>query len=314
MTDKALSSLTQGSLDTGDFIYGAPSGNSRKIQAGEFLSLSDRVTGPASSTDGNLPSFSGTGGKTLQDSGIAATELAAMPFGNDAFTKSLLHFDGADASTTFTDVAYGALTHAPHVWTAIGNGQIDTAQSKFGGASFLGDGTNDGVTTPDHTDFTLGSQDFTADCWFNCVAASGSNRYLISQADVSFTAAASSIVLRRSSGNIIQGLLSNGSSFITVSGTTQFTDSLNTGWHHAAFVRTGNTLKLFIDGVQEGSDVAFSGAANDSSENLNVGTYYSSGGGAVAWNGWIDESRLSVGIARWTENFTTPTLPYGPTP
>ena len=34
MTDKALSSLTQGSLDTGDYFYGAPSGNSRKIQAG----------------------------------------------------------------------------------------------------------------------------------------------------------------------------------------------------------------------------------------------------------------------------------------
>lgn len=35
------------------------------------------VTGPASSTDGNLPSFSGTGGKTLQDSGIGAAAVSA---------------------------------------------------------------------------------------------------------------------------------------------------------------------------------------------------------------------------------------------
>lgn len=35
------------------------------------------MTGPASSTDGNLPSFSGTGGKTLQDSTISAASVAA---------------------------------------------------------------------------------------------------------------------------------------------------------------------------------------------------------------------------------------------
>ncbi len=33
------------------------------------------VFGPASSTDGNLPSFDGTDGKTLQDSGIASSEV-----------------------------------------------------------------------------------------------------------------------------------------------------------------------------------------------------------------------------------------------
>ena len=37
-------------------------------------------------------------------------------------------------------------------------------------------------------------------------------------------------------------------------GTTQFTNLLNTGWHHLAFVRTGSTLKLFIDGAQEGNN------------------------------------------------------------
>ena len=35
------------------------------------------VTGPASAVDGNLPSFSGPGGKALQDSGVAASEVTA---------------------------------------------------------------------------------------------------------------------------------------------------------------------------------------------------------------------------------------------
>src|SRR5687767_15147107 len=38
MTHKALSSLTVGVSDTGDYLYGAVGGNSRKVQIGQFLS------------------------------------------------------------------------------------------------------------------------------------------------------------------------------------------------------------------------------------------------------------------------------------
>ena len=47
---------------------------------------------------------------------------------DNGFTKSLLHFDGADTSTTFTD-------ESGKVWTPAADAQIDTAQSKFSGAS-----------------------------------------------------------------------------------------------------------------------------------------------------------------------------------
>src|SRR5258708_4302625 len=60
--------------------------------------------------------------------------------GNDSFTKVLLPYNGADASTTFTDTNSGG---SAHTWRAAGNGQIDTADSKFGGASGLFDGTGD---------------------------------------------------------------------------------------------------------------------------------------------------------------------------
>src|SRR5690606_29617491 len=76
--------------------------------------------------------------------------------------KVLLHFEGSDGSATFTDSNIGG---AAKTWTANGNAQIDTAQSKFGAASGLFDGTGDYITTPDHNDFTLGSSDFTIDFW-----------------------------------------------------------------------------------------------------------------------------------------------------
>jgi len=75
-------------------------------------------------------------------------------------------------------------------------------------------------------------------------------------------------------------------------------------------VRTSNTLKLFVDGTQEGGDVAIAGTVNDSSNAFSVGTAGEVTG--TPWTGWIDEFRLSVGIARWTANFIPPTRAYGP--
>ncbi len=69
-------------------------------------------------------------------------------------------------------------------------------------------------------------------------------------------------------------------------------------------------MKLFIDGVQEGGDVAISGTVNNSSEIFTVGA--DNAGASDTWMGWIDEFRLSVGVARWTADFTPPASPYTP--
>jgi Concanavalin A-like lectin/glucanases superfamily len=225
--------------------------------------------------------------------------------GNDSFTKVLLHFDGADASTTFTDNNAGG---SVHTWTAAGNAQIDTADFKFNGASGLFDGTGDWITTPDHADFALGTSDFTIDFWFKCNAAGGSVLFIAGQNDAAFTAGNVSFYIIRQNTNVIQAFVWSGGAQTGVGGTTQFTNALNPGWHHVAFVRTGNALKLFIDGVQEGGNASFAGSVNDSPAVLGVGT-----AGALtasSFNGWLDEFRLSVGIARWTANFLPPGKAY----
>ena len=77
---------------------------------------------------------------------------------DDSYTKALLHFDGADASTTFTD-------ESGKTWTPAGTAQIDTAQSVFGGASGLFDGDSDYISTPTGSDFDFGSGNLTIDFW-----------------------------------------------------------------------------------------------------------------------------------------------------
>ena len=228
--------------------------------------------------------------------------------GNDSFTKILLRMDGADASTTFTDSNAGG---SAHTWTANGNAQIDTAQSKFGGASGLFDGTGDYVTTADHADYTLGSGDWTIDCWFRCNAPTGTILRISGQSDAAGTATTRSAEVNRQAAGTMRGGAFVGSTGFLINGTTVFSDTVNTGWHHYAFVRTGNTLKLFIDGIQEGGDLAISGTVNDSTNNYSVGRQGDLVG--TEWNGWIDDFRLSVGIARWTANFTPPTVSHGAT-
>lgn len=225
-------------------------------------------------------------------------------FGNDQFTKVLLHFDGTNGSTTITDNNVGG---SAHTWTNH-NGAIDTSSFKFGGASYntvvaaIGTGY---VDTPDSADYTLGSSDFTIDSWFNTTGGAG-NRVMAGQRDLA--GVDESFQVRLDGANLMNGEISvTGTGFAAnrVTGTTAFSSP---GWHHVAFVRTGNILRLFLDGVQEGGDVAIVSPVFDSASTLAVGR----GGANTAgvWTGFIDEFRMSVGIARWTSNFTPPNEPY----
>lgn len=232
---------------------------------------------------------------------IASSGLVARTSGNDAYTTLLLHMNGTNASTTFTDSCAGA---SAHTFTASGSAQISTAQAKFGGASGLFNGTTDYASTPDSADFAMGSASFTVDLWFYRAGGDGTYRSLIGQTSAGSTDTSFSIGLHTT--NVIRAAVTpDGVTPTVVFGTTTF---MATGWHHVAFVRTGNVLKLFVDGTQEGGDVAFASSVRDSSSNLSVGRHGEYPGNY--WNGYLDEIRISKGIARWVSNFTPPSAPY----
>lgn len=236
-------------------------------------------------------------------SGVSFMALAGATSGiggNDAFTKILLHMDGSNGGTVFTDNNAGG---SAHTWTP-SSATTSTTQFKFGSTS-LSAGSTGYITTPDSADFTLGSGDWTVDTWFYVSGGSGAARYLAGQMNSAGTNASSSLFLGLTSGNVMSVTVNNGSTPTTVNGTTAYT---TTGWHHVAFVRTGNILRLFLDGVQEGGDVAFSLSVNDSANNFSVGRLGEFA--SNSWNGFIDEFRLSVGVARWTANFTPPVAAY----
>lgn len=220
-------------------------------------------------------------------------EYGGINLVDDAFTGALLHFNGPDADNNFFDVA------GP-VWVAINQAQIDTAQSKFGGSSGLFDGTSDYIYTFDYPVFTFGAGDFTIDFWvrFNSVATA----QIIYDGRANNTDVSYKPTIYTTPTKI--GFLTNGANRIT--GTT----NLATGqWYHVALVRSGTSTKLFLNGNQEGSTYTDSNNYINGANRPIIGADGSAGNGL---NGWLDELRVSKGIARWTANFTPPTSEYAP--
>jgi hypothetical protein len=216
-----------------------------------------------------------------------------MP-GIDAFTKLLLHCDGVDAATTFPDSSPSARTV-----TVVGAAQVDTAQSVFGGASGLFV-SNDRLTVPDHADFDFGAGDFTLDfrVRFNAVS---STRVILGKSPVGV----GSWLVYLTGGVLVFYASSNGSSWDLVNGATILTPSTNT-WYHVAVVRNGTNIVRYADGTSAGSTGVSTTALADTSDIVTIGGL----SGATGLDGWLDEVRISKGIARWTSNFTPPAAAY----
>jgi hypothetical protein len=212
----------------------------------------------------------------------------------------LLHADGVNGGTTFTDSSSYARSPTSVVATT-----TSTTESKFGGSSgrFAGGGSS-GISYSDSADFTLGTSNFTLEMWVR-FDDTGTRRLLCGQSDASGTNASISVAFERTSGNKIRGFCCSGSSAIgDVTGTTNV--SANT-WYHVAYVRDGSTFRLFLAGAAEGTATS-SSSVNNSTQNFSVGAL-----GIISSNtfvGYIDDFRYTIGVARYTGAFTPPTVAF----
>lgn len=212
----------------------------------------------------------------------------------DTYTKLLIHGDGTDGSVNIFDSSGSRQTI-----TVGNNAQVDTAQSKFGGASMLFDGTDDYVLANGSSDFTFGTGDFTIDFWFRATSVTGS-RTLID--------------FRNAGGNqVLPNIYLNGTSLrYFVSNADRITGATVVAvdtWYHVALARSSGSTKLFLNGTQEGSTYTDSNdyvAPTTNRPSLGLNSDLST----TDFSGHIDEVRVSKGIARWTANFTPPTSAY----
>jgi hypothetical protein len=219
---------------------------------------------------------------------------------DDQYTKSLLHMD--TVGTTFTD-------ESGKTWTTSGSAKINTTSYKFGGASgsFSGTGTSDYISTGSSTDFNFGSNDFTIDCWVKNNNDGSANARFLGQSDSGSTVGTDysfRLAWNTTSGGRWQGIIYSGST--TYTSFKSFTSDFF--WHHFAIIRYNNILTTYIDGAS-GAGVDVTGVTiNSSTKKLSIGRSGETAG--LPWNGWIDEVRISKGIARWVSDFTPPSTAY----
>jgi len=233
-----------------------------------------------------------------------ATLVKVLDGGIDTYVGLMLHCDGEDGSTTFTDSSL-----SPKTVTAQGTAQIDTAVSKFSGAScYLSGSTSNYLTVPESSDWDFGSGNFTVDLWWN-----------LDVVDIGVT---NSIIGQYGAVGNLGWLLDYSALgggvrfFYTTDGTSGGSFQWNWAatadtWFHFALVRNSTTLKFFVNGAQIGTDGNIGATTIFNSTNvLGIGIYEGGGAPINYHRGWMDEIRVSKGVARYFGNFKAPESPY----
>ena len=216
--------------------------------------------------------------------------------GDTHFSKvtAMFNFDGSDGDTTTSGLDASnknlSLTYST-------GDELSTTQKKFGATSLY---VADNVIVSSSDGFDMGTGDFTMEAWFY------------------FTTFATSFALFDqwdSSGStrnqVWHSTSTDGKLAWYYAGTSNFASAnpaVSTGaWTHIALVRHSGTLKMYINGTAESNTASHSGQFGRS-HTMYFGDQH--GGGAGAPQYYMDDLRITKGLARYTANFTAPTTAH----
>ena len=205
-----------------------------------------------------------------------------------------MHFDGTDGSISLPDSS-----GLGKVATIIGNPQISTAQSKFGGASLYVNG--DATSVANYVMIDGGAElsfegDFTLDWWQYPVVFPDSYGGIFN-------------VAWEQSGAVGLSWNSSGGQYHVNPGypSSSFSAPAVQEWHHVAISRSGTFYRTFVDGAQVYEATSFTGTWGGAPACIGAGGPPGDNGD---FNGYVDELRIVKGAAMWTVDFTPPTAPY----
>jgi len=218
------------------------------------------------------------------------------------YTVSLLHMNGTAGATTFTDTT-------GKTWTANGNARISITHSKFGGSSGYFDGVGDFLSAPDSDDWYLdngsNTTSWTVDFWIRFWQLPASDIQGIIQQRVDNN---NFWEINIGNGYVVFNIRTAGVTLVNKQ--NAFVPTIDT-WHHVAVVKNGDAgYMMFIDGTQIGTTQTDTDSMSNYGGTIRIGTHTSSAGVDTNMTAYLDEFRISKGVARWTSNFTPPTSEY----
>lgn len=152
------------------------------------------------------------------------------------------------------------------------------------------------VTVSDSADFNFGTSSFTVEAYVYRIEINSNNGRIWQH-----------LQTYPNTMSIFQ-VSSNGkpSCYVYNGGSTLFSAVPSTGsltsierWYHVAFVRNGNTFNIYVDGVS-----VYNSAMNITFPDY-AGSVYISPVSAYSWV--FQDIQVSIGVAKYTGNFTPPT-------
>jgi len=179
---------------------------------------------------------------------------------------------------------------------------ISTAQAKFGNSSLYFDGTTDTATVIGSENVNFGTANFTVEGWIRPASFSGYKPNIISKWTngsrgwaVRLVASGSGFVMRFT-------FSTDGSNDFNLDATTVL--AFDT-WQNFAFVQNSNTVTCYANGTANGTISCSTIFA--STNPIILGDWDTN---QADYNGYIDDIRVTTGVARYTSNFTAPTEPF----
>jgi hypothetical protein len=273
---------------------------------GELVSITAANTGDADFDDlvighqgkgTNHPTHGYMAGVRFSNSGVPSTyQTTETSTGTQVFTPPTAPVT-ADTSTqlllNFNNAGIIDHTMKNNLETE-GNTRISGQQIKFGTGSIYFDGSNDKIVLSHQEYQQLGTDEFTVELFVYFTSTDQRQGFFgndtgwyfqIYDGELEFALGVSAIIER------------------------SFSHSINQWYHLAATRDSSNDIRLFIDGTQQGAVVNSTADLRHASNDFHIGNIGPATGRPFA-GGYMDEIRITKGVARYNSDFTVPTKAF----
>ena len=219
-------------------------------------------------------------------------------------TSPLTAVTNTELLLNFQDSAIPDLSGLNNIDT-VGNAKVAASDpTKYGSNAMQFDGSGDlRINVTDPISFSGYAGDFTAEMWVYPTAVGSSNSYVWQHAPSATSYSPFIIVMRPSTYEFAIYASSNGSSWNLISNATIGTATAN-AWNHIAVVRDGTNIKAYMNGTVGSTSAVSTTALMTTSGQICIGSAL--GTANTYFTGFIDDLRITKGIARYTSNFTPP--------
>ena len=193
--------------------------------------------------------------------------------------------------------------HSTNVLETVGNAQLSTSVKKYNNASIYFDGTGDCLVLNPTQSTAFGTGDFTIEFWVRPTTKVATYPGLFGNQTFttnSFVGYERHNTYPTKFSVFCYNYSAAGAMLISTTSV-----SIDT-WYHIAITRSGSDFRLFVNGTVEAT-ATFAGSVDGGVPLKFIGIDYDL---ANAFAGYMDEFRITKGVARYTANFTPPTAAF----